>query len=253
MGIDVQHCISVPDAFTMSAYVTVETELESRCCLMHKDVKMFEYDTYAQIQAVIKMIKEGKYDAVYTDGYQLDLVLPVVRAANKAGVPILADVEALNPETRELAHRATELIAPLKTICTLSGLSTPAEAVLALADRPGRTVVGTAGKDGSYGARYGDTEASYVPAYAGCQAKDTVGAGDAYHAGSMAATARGYSTLDEQMKFATLVAAALCETPGPVVSRESLRRYGLLPEKKVAQLAEEKHAQQRTYSQCALL
>ena len=62
-----------------------------------------------------------------------------------------------------------------------------------------------------------------------CQARDTVGAGDAYHAGFLAAVDRGVVDLVDCMGLATRVAAALCETPGPVVSSEALQRYGLLP------------------------
>lgn len=46
--------------------------------------------------------------------------------------------------------------------------------------------------------------------------------------GSPEALGRG-ADLKGRMEFATTVAAALCETPGPVVSLESLARYGILP------------------------
>lgn len=230
IGVDLQHCISVPNTLTMSACVTIATETNERSCLMHKDALMFEYNVAARVQAVVEMVESGKYDAVYTDGYQLDLVLPVAMAASRSGIPVLADIEEVDDDTRKLAELATELITPVKTICTLSGLADPGKAALALADRAGRTVVGTAGAEGSYAARHGDTEPCFVPAFSGCRPRDTVGAGDAYHAGFMAATHRGLGSLRDHMEFATRVAAALCETHGPVVSRENLKRYGLLPE-----------------------
>eukprot|EP00746_Dinoflagellata_sp_MGD_P016099 gnl/MRDRNA2_/MRDRNA2_136146_c0_seq1.p1 gnl/MRDRNA2_/MRDRNA2_136146_c0~~gnl/MRDRNA2_/MRDRNA2_136146_c0_seq1.p1 ORF type:complete len:343 (-),score=56.69 gnl/MRDRNA2_/MRDRNA2_136146_c0_seq1:49-1077(-) len=230
LGINVDHCISVPKAFTMSAYVAIETETSRRTCLMHKDESMFEYDVTSRVQDAVQMVEAGRYDAVYTDGHQLELVLPVAHAAVRKGLPLLSDAEVLDDKTRELAQLATELVAPATIICTLSGLSDPAKAVLALADRVGKTVVATAGAEGSYAARYGDVEACFMPAWSECKPIDTVGAGDAYHAGFMAATHRGYADLRECMLFATRVAAALCETPGPVVSPENLERYGLLPE-----------------------
>merc|ERR550514_2240990 len=81
MGLDTTHCITVPGAQTMSACVTIETESQTRACLMHKDALMFDYDVSARVAVAIEMVRKGSFDAVYTDGYQLDLVLPVVKAA----------------------------------------------------------------------------------------------------------------------------------------------------------------------------
>lgn len=224
MGMDTRHCIVVPRAQTMSALVTIGTECMNRCCFMHRDPALFEYD----IKPHLDRIDFGGYDAVYTDGHQMDLVLPVVRAAAGRGLPIVADIEVLDDDTRILADLATEIIAPANTVKELAGQDDPGTAALALADRPGRVVIATQGELGAYGACHGDRRALHVPAHPECNAFDTLGAGDAFHAGYMVAVAREKGTLKERMQFATAVAAALCETPGPVASVENLRRFGCL-------------------------
>jgi len=223
LGMDTSHCIVVPDALTMSACVTIATSVQQRACLMHKDAKMFVYDFTPDL----RNIDMSRFDAVYTDGIQLDLILPVVRRAAKQGLPIIVDIEVLDDDARELANLATDLITPADIMCTLSGKDDPAAAALFLANtREGRTAIATAGSDGSYGARHGDTEITRVFAEK-CDVRDTVGAGDAFHAGYVAGMDRGHKDLREVMLFASRVAAALCETPGPVVAAEALKRFGV--------------------------
>jgi sugar/nucleoside kinase (ribokinase family) len=224
LGMGTEHCILVPGAQTMSATVTVGTDCNSRCCFMHKDPALFDYDVSPHIAGV----DLDRFDAIYTDGHQMDLVLPVVKQAAKKGLHIVADIEVLGDETRQLAKLATEVIAPANTIKELAGIDDPGSAALTLADKPGRTVIATAGESGAYGACHGDRSALHVPVHPECKAIDTLGAGDAFHAGFMAAVARGVPTLKERMGFATAVAAALVETPGPVPSQEALRRFGCL-------------------------
>eukprot|EP00931_Biecheleriopsis_adriatica_P011260 TRINITY_DN112337_c0_g1_i1.p1 TRINITY_DN112337_c0_g1~~TRINITY_DN112337_c0_g1_i1.p1 ORF type:complete len:328 (+),score=60.09 TRINITY_DN112337_c0_g1_i1:59-1042(+) len=219
LGIKTNHCIVVPGVQTMSACVTVATQDQTRSCLMHKDSKMFEYNA----RPALAEIDLSQFDVMYTDGHQLDLVLPIAKEAHGRGLPVLADVEVLTDESRELATLASELVAPAVNICALAGIQDPAAAALALAQSKEEfVVVATAGKEGSYGAETGDDEATYVSAE-NCNVLDTTGAGDAYHAGFMATHGKGFS-LRERMAFATKVAAALCETPGPAVSKEALAR-----------------------------
>ncbi len=102
----------------------------------------------------------------------------------------MADNEVLDDEARDLVTLASMLIAPAHIICKLSGQADPGAAVVFLANQAGmvtKTVIATAGAKGSCGARHSDTAPCFVPADVKCQARDTVGAGDAYQARYIAA------------------------------------------------------------------
>ncbi|CAE8700737.1 unnamed protein product [Polarella glacialis] len=224
-GMDTSHCMVVPNAQTMSACVTIGTDCMTRCCFMFKDRALFEYD----ISLHLSKIDLSNFDVVYTDGHQMDLALPVVQMAFTRGLSIVADIEVLDEETRLLASLATDIIGPDHTIQELAGHSDTGRAAHFLADRPGKTVIATMGKNGSFGASHGHPSASFVQAHPECRAFDTLGAGDAYHAGYLAAMSRNMAQLTDRMSFATSVAAAVCETHGPVPSLEALERFGCLP------------------------
>lgn len=224
-GMGVEHCIVVPGTQTMSACVTIGTHCMSRCCFMHMDPALLTYD----IKPHLDRIDLSAFDAVYTDGHQMDLALPIVRRAAQQGLPVVADIEVLDDDRRELFKLADEVVAPAKTLQELSGIPDPGTAALQLADRPGKIVIATSGELGSFGAQHGDRRSVHVPAHPDCKAFDTLGAGDAYHAGYMAALAHAGHDMKARMEFATTVAAALCETPGPVVSSENLARFGITP------------------------
>jgi len=235
LGMRTEHCIMVPGALTMSACVTVETSTSQRSCLMHRDPSMFDFCTREAVERAREDL--GNYDVLYTDGHQLDLVLPLARRAAELGLPVLADMEVLDDQALELVDLSTKLIAPARVIRELASEGDLRKAVKALAARsPGRVVVATAGAEGSYGAKHGDTEAVYVVPWqasnkgADFTVRDTTGCGDAYHAGYIVANSRGIHDLCEAMTFATAVAAAKAETPGPVVSHESLVKFGLVAE-----------------------
>jgi len=223
LGLDLSHCIVAPGAATMSACVTIATETMQRSCLMHRDPKMFEVELEEKLRAV----ELSEFDAVYSDGFQLDLAMPVVEAAVKLGLPVIVDIEVIDDNTTALANLASHLVAPLESICKLAGTKDPFQAVRVVAKgkATGSTVIATDGANGSYGVESPESSSLHVSA-CDCKVLDTVGAGDAYHAGYIhAMLEQGQRDLRERMSFATRVAAALVETPGPTVTPEALARW----------------------------
>lgn len=234
LGMDLAHVISVPGAHTSVAAVLVATDKEKhRSCLIYDDPRLLEPCSAEALNTAIQRLSSGDFHAVYTDGWQIDLALPIARAAQKLSIPILADVEVVNAETRELADLATVVIASDPIIKALAGKDDLRAAVLALANRPGRVIVATEGEKGSHGVAYFE-EIVHVPAM-DVDVHDTTGAGDSYHAGYLMAFLKGQGVAD-CMSFATKVAAAKCETPGPSVTHEALERFGLLDRQQRAQV-----------------
>jgi len=234
LGMDLTPIIVVPGAATSSAAVIVATgENKQRTILIYDDPALHapRPAIAAALDDLARRVAAGEFSAVYTDGWQMDLALPIVRAAVAHKVPVVVDVEEITNETRALADLATILIANAPIIQALASSADDGDlrsAVASLAAlRAGRTVVATIGPGGAYGAEHGSREVVHVPAVK-CDVRDTTGAGDSFHAGYVDALVRGLS-LREAITFATHVAAAKCETPGSAVTRASLELYGVLP------------------------
>lgn len=222
LGMDLSHSLVIPDALTMSATVVVATSTQQRSCLMHRDSKFMDFDPTATIQGVA--VKD--YDIIYTDGHQLDLVLPIVRVASQQAVQIVADLEVLDDHGRILAGLANHLITPAHIAMALAGEDDVQKALPKLASREGKVAIATDGSAGSYGFRYGSEAVVHEPALV-VEVQDTTGAGDSFHAGYIAGLEKGLD-FHAAMAFATRVAAAKCEVPGPVVTVDALRRFGVL-------------------------
>ena len=193
-------------------------------------------DAQPNIDAVVAALQRGDFDAVYTDGHQIDLALPIAKAAAAAGLPVVADCEVIDDQTVELTTVASVLIAPASIVTALAGKEPDdvEAAVAQLANRPqpalGRrrfTVIATDSNRGSHGATAGDATVHHEPAV-DCVYRDSTGAGDSFHAGFLAAIGQGLG-MKEAMSFSTRVGAAKVETPGPVTSIESLARFGIVP------------------------
>lgn len=225
LGMDLRHSMVVPEAHTSVAAVLVATDkAHHRSCLIYDDPKLLRACTAEALESAFQRLNSGFFDAVYSDGWQMDLALPVLRAANMLSIPIVADVELVTDETRELAELANVLIASVSVIKALAEKNDVKAAVQALAVQgpAERVVVATEGEAGSYGAVRGQ-EVIHIPAL-DVNVQDTTGAGDSYHAGYLTAFLKGESLAD-CMSFATRVAAAKCETPGSSVTKEALERF----------------------------
>mmetsp|Transcript_52693 Transcript_52693/g.112445 ORF Transcript_52693/g.112445 Transcript_52693/m.112445 type:complete len:706 (+) Transcript_52693:108-2225(+) len=244
LGMDLSLFVEVPNATTSSAVVVVSTgEQKQRNSMIHDDPAMYaktpELET-ALLEAERRLAGK-EFGAVYTDGWQLDMALPIVRAARRHKVHVVTDIEVWNNSTRELASLATVLIANGPILRELaaeltgedfgikSGKSMQETVLVISKQRPHQTVVATEGPGGSSGAAPGTTSISeiiHVPAVL-ADVRDTTGAGDTYHAGYVDALVRGLP-LESAMRFATHAAAAKCETPGSSVTEEALKRFGVL-------------------------
>ncbi|CAJ1372031.1 unnamed protein product [Effrenium voratum] len=226
LDMDLRHALVVPGAQTSVATVLVASDEERhRSCLIHDDKNLMEACGQEKVEAAIQRLRSGHFSAVYTDGWQLDMALPICRAAKELGVPIVADIEAISQKTMELAELSTVLIASGIYVKILAGMPDLVVSLQMLAS-PTRTVIATLGAKGSLGL-VGDGEVIFVPALE-VDVQDTTGAGDTYHAGYAVAFLRGQG-LEEAMTFATTAAAAKCTTPGPAVTLAALQRFGLAP------------------------
>lgn len=142
-------------------------------------------------------------DVVLVDGHHPRLALAAASAARGAGVPVLLDAGSWKPVLADLL--------PVVSVAICSAEFAAASTVDALHDQGVRWVAVTHGADPiewSTGDRSGVVAVPQVPA------RDTLGAGDAFHGAAAFALARKASWPD-CLRFAADVAAVRVQHPGP--------------------------------------
>lgn len=149
-----------------------------------------------------------------------EAILAAMQLARSGGVPVSLDLN-LRLENwgwedgfRDVIDEAVErsnvvLGAASDEICALAGVDDPVEACERLAD-DSRIVVARLGADGSLA--YGDGQLVMMPGFE-VDVVDTVGAGDAFDSGFIAARLRG-GDLAESLRWGNAVAALTITHPG---------------------------------------
>ncbi|ABS62603.1 PfkB domain protein [Parvibaculum lavamentivorans DS-1] len=161
--------------------------------------------------------------SVYFDGHEEDASIAIAAEAARRGVPTLTDAETLTEGTRELLSLADTAIVPGAVAMELAGSDRPDDMLRALAALGGTAHVVTLGEEGAFGAVAGGTT-HRVPAFP-CNAIDTTGAGDAFHAGFLFAKMAG-AAFPDAMTFAARVAAKACEVRGANLDARTLALLG---------------------------
>lgn len=167
-------------------------------------------------------ISEDVWDglaAIYFDGHEPEASIAIAVEAARRCVPTLTDAEVLTDATREFLSRVDTAIVPRALAASLAGSDAPEDMLRALAELGGTAHVVTLGEGGAVGMVSGGT-LHHVPAFA-CNAVDTTGAGDAFHAGFLFADLAGV-TFPEAMTFGARIAAAACEVRGANLGVEVL-------------------------------
>jgi len=145
-------------------------------------------------------------DAVLVDNRFPDFVTPVCRAAWMRKIPAVIDLDLATQPDDALLKLGTHVIASTEALRATTGLTEPAGALQRLIQHvPGFVAV----TDGPKGVYWLDgTNLRHMPAFA-VNAVDTLGAGDAFHAGFALALAEGLK-LTEALRFASAAAALKC-------------------------------------------
>lgn len=150
---------------------------------------------------------------LFVDHMGVPGMVRAARLARRAGIPVVADLEiATDPQFPQLLALADHLILSRDFSCALTGVRSPAQAVLKLA-RPDRQVaVVTCGEKGCWYLAPGEAAPRHQPAFK-VKAVDTTGCGDVFHGAYAFALARGLG-LQERIRFAAATAALKATGPG---------------------------------------
>ena len=205
-GVDIalSRCVSGTSHHTATIYV--ESETGTRTILMHKPSALCLDDVELPNGWTIKC------EIFYTDGHEVDLSIRLGKQARRAGIPVVMDCERCYDGIEELVAQASSVIAPAEVLLELTSASNVEQAAARVFEMGPQITVATRGENGAVGVTRSG-EVTFVPALP-VDTADTTGAGDAFHAGYIAAALVGFD-LSSTMAFATEVAARKCEVHGP--------------------------------------
>jgi sugar/nucleoside kinase (ribokinase family) len=216
VGVSLKGSVTVEGCPSHRGLVIVDGSTGERSIAMHRDPRLRLCTRFADAWV-------RRAQLVYIDGHESQASIVAARQAAEFGVPVVSDAETPNAACPSLLQYVSCLIAPLSTITMLGRSPKIEEAIATVTCEEGpSTVIATDGERGSIGARRGK-ELVYTAAYP-CSATDTTGAGDAFHAGYIAAALAGLS-FDAALSFASELAATTCEVAGPRASLTSVARF----------------------------
>ena len=185
--------------------ITVDTSSGERTIVMMKDEQLGMSNE--------ELIPNDLLDTtiLYTDGNESEFTLKAAKLAHELGVKVVADLERIDNYIIKSLPYISVLIAPIKIINELAGTDN-VELSLKKLNSIIDVVVATEGSNGSTGID-SNGEIIHVDAEE-CEVVDTTGAGDAFHAGYIAATLEKMSFVDS-LKHAAHIARKKCEVSGP--------------------------------------
>ena len=206
-GVDTSACPIVDGATTRSALVLVDSASGTRSVLWQRDPRL-------TIQAgVVSADVWTSGRMLLVDGTDLAAATEGAGLARASGMPVVADLEEVEPGTDALLAQVDVLIASARFPERLTGLRDPEAAIAAVAARFGvPAVVVTLGEQGSLA--WCDGTLVRTPAFP-VNCVDSTGAGDAFHGGFMAAClALQPPSFEDALRYANIVAALNCRAAG---------------------------------------
>ena len=142
--------------------------------------------------------------AVHLDATDLRASLRTAALARKAGIPVVADLDAVFPGIERLLPLIDYLIASSDFIAPATGERDPFRALERMADESRARLVGvTLGRDGALVLSEG--RFTYSPGFH-IEPVDTTGAGDIFHGGFIYALVKSWN-LKESLEFSNALAA----------------------------------------------
>lgn len=208
VGIRLDGSVVVPDCPNHVAVVAVDVTTGTRSIVMCKDPRLTAPDGL-----VTDEVLDGAR-ALYTDGHEFDASVAAARRARDMGVRVFADLEVARGDANCLLAHVDELAAPLEVVRALAGTDDEEKALGHLRSLGPSVVIATKGAEGCSGL---DERGGYftVPALP-VEVTDTTGAGDAFHAGFLAARLRG-AQVRQAAVWGNRAGALKCGHAGPRV------------------------------------
>jgi len=205
-GVDLSGVVVRPGAPSRTAQIWVERTSGERSIVACRDPRL----ALAPDELPLERIRAARL--LHLDATDLAASLAAAAAAREAGIPVVldADDDALADGVEELLQRVDFPVVAATFAETLYGTTRREEALERLLAAGARMAVLTAGLEGALA---GDGERVWrAPAFP-VAARDTTGAGDAFHAGFIWGLLEGLPA-DGVLAAAAAAAAINCRAPG---------------------------------------
>ena len=217
-GVDVSSVTTEPDTPTQLGNIIVEKATGDRTILWRRDDRLI----YREGELHRKDICSGKI--LHLDGHDIRAAMQSVRWAKDEGIPILIDIDKVEPLTPELIRDIDFVVASSRFPALLTGISDREKALIELQKYTPGFLCATLGPEGAMALVEGEilyADGFRVPVV------DTTGAGDVFHAGFIYGLLRNWE-VTEILRFANAVAALKCRDLGgrrAIPTLEEVKRF----------------------------
>ena len=206
-GVDTAFSEVIEGALTQIAFIVIDERSGERTVIWKRDAKL----AYSPDDAPLSIVENSR--VLHITPHDAQACITLARRAKEIGTAVSIDLDNTFPGLEDLLPLVDVLITSAEWPSRMFGIDDKREALRALRDKYGATVVGiTLGESGSL-MLCEDTfvETPGFPVPGGC--KDTTGAGDSFRAGLLYGLVTGAS-IEESARMANGVAALKCRAIG---------------------------------------
>jgi sugar/nucleoside kinase (ribokinase family) len=203
-GVDVSSVMIEPNATNQFAMIIVDGSTGDRTILWNRDERLM----YCEGELQKEEIRSGKL--LHLDGHDIDAALQCARWAKEEEIPIVVDLDKVEPLTSELIKEVDFVITSSRFPMLFTGISDQKKALLELQKYTSGFLCATLGHEGAMALVNGE-----FLSIEGLKVKsvDTTGAGDIFHAGFIYGLLQNWEVV-EILRFANAAAALKCQDLG---------------------------------------
>jgi len=203
-GVDVSSVTMEPNAQNQFAIIIIDGVSGERTILWDRDERLMYREGELQKEEVCS----GRL--LLLDGHDLRATIQCAKWAKEEGIPIVLDIDKVEPLTSELMREIDFVITSSRFPTLFTGISDREKALIEIQKQTPGFLCATLGPEGAMALV--DGEILYVKGFP-IHAVDTTGAGDVFHAGFIYGLLRNWEVV-ETLRFANAVAALKCRDLG---------------------------------------
>jgi sugar/nucleoside kinase (ribokinase family) len=217
-GVDVSSVTIEPNATNQFAMIIVDGPSGERTILWNRDERLM----YLEGELRKEEVCSGKL--LHLDGHDIHAALQCARWAKEEGIPIIADLDKVEPLTSELIKEIDFIITSSRFPMLYTGISGQKKALFELQKHTSGFLCATLGHEGVIALLNG--EFLHVEGFK-VDTVDTTGAGDVFHGGFIYGLLQNWE-VKKILRFANAVAALKCQDLGGrkgIPTMEEVQRF----------------------------